>query len=384
MKSLYKALIVAISLQACIEPFTPDISKYDDLLVVDAFLSNENTAATVRLSRSFPYGSNISDPETGAIVIISDAEGNDFALNEISDGLYTSDASLVPVVGDQYMIHILTSDGSEFESDYQEMLRAVPIDSVYFSTVIDEPRVQGSGVNGVNIYTRSQVTDNSFSRYYRWQWEETWEIRPPFPYPAEQKSCWEDQLSAGIHIGTTENLVSNDLTAEKLFFIPTSQNKLAVRYSLLLKQSALTRDNYIYLDKIRKINEGSGGFFDPIPGQLVGNIRKVGDPDFPVLGIFEASEVKTKRIFIDKNDIRALGYIASGFADCQSLVVSDSLYFDTNNYLNWIFLFDYYSSEVDDTLAFLVNLPKCYDCSYVGSKIKPDFWIDAASPGTGH
>ena len=382
MRSLFKVLILLIGLQACVEPFTPDISKYDDLLVVDAALTNEKPAATVKLNRSFPYTSDVSKPETNAMVVITDETGASFPLQEMTNGVYRSDASLVPVTGRHYQLHIVTSDGAEFESDEQQMLKAVPIDTISYSMVIEEPRVQASPQNGVNVFISSRVTDPSLSRYYKWVWEETWEIHPPFPYPGEQKICWQNQESIGIHIGTTENLVTNDLRDENLFFVPASASKLSVRYSVLIKQSALTRDNYIYLDKIRKINEGSGGFFDPIPGQLVGNIRKVGNPDYPVLGIFEASDVSEKRIFIDKSELKPLGFIPSGFDDCRSLTVPDSIYFDTNTYKEWIYLFQFYSSEVDDTLVFLVNYPKCYDCSFLGTKIRPDFWEDAPSAAT--
>ncbi len=383
MRALMKVLIVLISLQACIEPFNPDIRKYDNLLVVDAFLTNDSPAATVKLSRSFPYNSNVSPPETNAVVILTDESGTDFTLDEVSDGQYQSGPGLVPVIGNKYMLHIVTSDGAEFESDYQEMLKAVPVDSVYYSIDINDPHTQGSSQNGVNVYINSDDAGSSYSRYYKWEWDETWEIMPPFPYPEEQKSCWQSQRSNGIHIGTTENLVRNEVKKENLFFVPTSQNKLAVRYSVKIKQSALTRDNYIYLDKIRKINEGSGGFFDPIPGELVGNIRKVGNPDYPVLGIFEASEVKTKRIFIDRSDVKRLGYIVTGFGDCQSMEVLDSIYRTTPELIQrWWFLFNFYDSFLNDTLAFLVNLPKCYDCSVVGTKIKPAFWIDAPTPGS--
>ncbi|HYW94205.1 MAG TPA: DUF4249 domain-containing protein, partial [Bacteroidales bacterium] len=226
MRSLRKVLIIIISLQACIEPFNPDISKYDDVLVVDATLTNESPAAVVKLTRSFPYNSNISKAETGAMVIISDENGTTYTLQEVSDGLYQSDESLKPVTGRNYNVHIVTSDGSEFESDYETMLQAAPIDSLYYNILINNPRQQGSGQNGVEISVDSNNPDDTFSRYYKWTWKETWEIRPPYPYPAEQKSCWQSQSSAGIHIETTENLVSNDINHKNLFFISTNQNKL--------------------------------------------------------------------------------------------------------------------------------------------------------------
>ncbi len=376
MKPLIKVLILLVSLQACVEPFSPDITKYDDLLVVDAFLSNEETAAVVKLSRSFPYQSDVSKPETSAIVIVSDEDGKNYPLSETSDGLYESGSDLVAVTGKQYMLRIVTSDGSEYESEFQELLRAAPIDSVDFSIAIEDHGTQGSALNGVRIVLNSDDSQDIFSRYYKWNWVETWEIKPPYPYPDQQQSCWQSQRSSGIHIGTTQNLVSNSVKNENLFFIGTNQNKLSVRYSVEIKQSALTRDNYIYLDKIKKINEGSGGFFDPIPGQLIGNIRKLGDPDYPVIGLFEASEVTTKRIFIDRVELKSLGYIVSGFADCQAMEISDSLYFKTKNYINWWYLFQYFSSSLNDTIVFIVNQPKCFDCSRIGSKIKPVFWND--------
>jgi hypothetical protein len=68
-------LLMFIAFTACVEPFDPEIDSYEDILVVDGIITDEEVAARVRLSRSYPYDENRSNAETNAIVIISDDAG---------------------------------------------------------------------------------------------------------------------------------------------------------------------------------------------------------------------------------------------------------------------------------------------------------------------
>lgn len=362
-----------ISLIACVEPFNPEIDSYEEILVVDGIVTNEDVSVQVRLSRSYPYDQNRSNSETNAIVIVSDAAGNNYNLAEIDDGYYIYDGDdLNPGAGDLFRLYIMTENGEEFESDYQEMLQAAEMDSVYFIDYRGNPSASYVNKEGVDFYVSTNGGENE-SRYYKWEWEESWKILPPLNYPAV-KYCWQYSVSSGINIATTENLSENILMNEFIYHVPFSQNKLAIRYSTNIKQYAVTRDNYIYLTKLQKINQGAGGFFDPIPAALSGNISSLTDPDMPVLGFFEASTVSSKRIFIDRAELK-YGYIATGFEDCEIINVPDSI-FNTGTIRDYYYVYQYFDSFLDDTIVVMSNLRKCYSCSFVGDPKKPEFWID--------
>ena len=366
-------LLMLITLTACVEPFDPQIDSYEEILVVDGIVTDEEVAARVRLSRSYSYDQNRSNAETNAIIILSDETGNNYTLTEVDDGYYTYEGNdLNPEVGKLFKLYIMTRDGEEYESDYQEMLQAPDIDSVYFVDYRGNPSSSYVNREGVDFYLNAEGGEDK-SRYYKWEWEESWKILPPINYPAV-KYCWQFNESSGINIATTENLAENVLNNEFIYHVPFTQNKLAIQYSANIKQYAVTRDNYIYLTKLQKINRGSGGFFDPIPAALSGNINSLTDPDKPVLGFFEASTVSSKRIFISRQDLE-YGYIANGFEDCEIIYIPDSI-FNTGEIRNYYYVYQYFDSFLDDTIVVMSNLRKCYDCSFVGDPKKPEYWTD--------
>lgn len=370
MKSLLKALLPALLLCSCVEPFQPDIRDYSNLLVVDGFLTTEYPAARVKLARSFPYDQNKQGIETGALVSVVSKNGSEIILSEKSPGQYYSDNSFMPEPGETYKLSIKPANGGNYESGWQSLIPSQEIDSIYYVADVAKPGNYGIS-EGIHIYVDAHGAEED-SRYYKWEWEETWEILAPVNLPPKNSPCYQSSVSSIMEVSSTANLRENAIKEKKLFFIPVTQPKLNRRYSLNVKQYALTRDNYVYLEKLKKINEASGGFFDPIPAALTGNIRNTEQASEPVLGIFEASAVTTRRIFINREQL-PFRYIDSGFSDCVNMEISKSDYKD-DIVRDWIYVFEYFNYQLNDTLVFLVNARKCYDCETVGTRIIPEYW----------
>ena len=65
-------LFVAFSLMTCIDPFNPQIDNYQDLLVVDALVTDENSSYFVKLSRTTETPRKTPVAVTGAQVSVTD------------------------------------------------------------------------------------------------------------------------------------------------------------------------------------------------------------------------------------------------------------------------------------------------------------------------
>jgi hypothetical protein len=76
----------------CIDPFYPNISGKEALLVVDALLTNEDRSYTVKLSRTTPAQNEDPALVFGAIITISDQNGNVTKLTEATNGIYKTDS----------------------------------------------------------------------------------------------------------------------------------------------------------------------------------------------------------------------------------------------------------------------------------------------------
>ena len=181
------------------------------------------------------------------------------------------------------------------------MLPVPEIDSVYYT--IDEQITanQTQLKKGVSIYLNSKP----FLRdvyYLRWDYEDTWQFSVPdtvryvyinsrniLPLPVGEirEFCWKSGKPTEILV---RKIIPDDSEAA-------------------IKQQI----KFIVPD------ESGGDIFDPVPFEVLNNIKNVNDPAEKVLGCFQVSAVSKKRIFIDYSDVAP--YALQGYInDCPSFL----------------------------------------------------------------
>ncbi|MDZ7777912.1 MAG: DUF4249 family protein [Bacteroidales bacterium] len=80
-------MIPVIFSLGCREEFTPQVQKYDNLLVVDGMISNEPGPYTIKLSRSSPANKPDVHPFTGCDVQLHEkSSGNSETFSEEAAG----------------------------------------------------------------------------------------------------------------------------------------------------------------------------------------------------------------------------------------------------------------------------------------------------------
>jgi len=117
---------------SCIFPFDPPSEDYENLLVVEAFLTDAEEIFEVRLSRSIPINTQQIIPEENALISLSDNTGSFYDLYEESPGRYLATPDFQGQVGRFYQLHIQTSEGRQYVSDTVYMRMTPPIDSVFY------------------------------------------------------------------------------------------------------------------------------------------------------------------------------------------------------------------------------------------------------------
>jgi len=364
--------------RSCIEPYYPDIEDYENLLAVDGLITDGQDPCLVRLSRTSSYDDFQSVPETGAVVVILDDLGTVFSLEEGLPGQYLTDpASFTGEQGRSYQLHIVLSDGSAYESDYMLLREVPPIDTLearYERRELAEP---GSYSDGIQIYLNTGDPSN-LTRYYRWDWEETWEFTVPMQAPekAELFRCWKSGSSRSIMIGTSEQLTEDRIIDYPLHYVDAGSNRLRILYSLLVRQYAESPAAYDFWKRQEDMSERGGTLFDPIPAAIPGNIYSLSDPDEIVLGLFDASGVSTRRIFIDPQVLPPRVDVPTDFEFCRFQVLQDPSATDINYLLSsgWIYVDEY--NDMNHLVVRLTNQPSCFDCTRTGTNAKPEFWPD--------
>ncbi len=377
-KSILNLFYLVLVFSNCIQEFVPPSQGYENLLVVEALLSDTDEQFEVKLSRSVPIDTVAFSPESGASISLNDDTGEEFQLQETQQpGIYFYEGTINAQVGKSYQLQIMTRNGNQYKSSMVTMRATPDIEDVRFEY---EER-PSAGVNGVQIFVNTRDESNS-TWYYRWDWHETWQFITPYPSFHKYENgqillrtdninlCWKNTRSTSIEIATSRNLSKDIISDYPLRFVATNTDRLNSKYSIIVRQYALSEASYNYMKELQKITENLGTLFDPQPSIVIGNIFNVNDDKEVVLGYFDASTVKEKRIFIKPSDLPKTRF-PNYYSDCMDSLVSfnnipDMLqtgYFLASEILNDFGGFDYQMSS-----------RRCIDCTLAGTNVKPDFW----------
>ena len=318
--------------------------------------------------------------ETLAKVQLQGRDNSTYNLGETGGGMYTN-TGINLNSSQQYRLYIKTREGKEYASDYVNVRTAPPIDSVGW--------IRENG--GVQIYVNTHDPKNN-TWYYRWTTEETWEFHSTYYTRLEYLrdpvtndivgvkwrkpnqtvdetlyTCWQSENSTNLILGSSAKL-SLDSMHKSLIYIPQASWKLSVLYSVLVKQYALSKEEYEFLDKMKKNSEETGNVFGRQPSELKGNIHCLSNPGEPVIGYFGIANRQEKRIWISKPEVSDWRYYMS--CDTHNVTKDSAEWYSS-------FLTPVIPLDIDQSgtiLLFFAASHNCVDCTLRGTNKKPSFW----------
>ncbi|GAB3637608.1 hypothetical protein GCM10027422_31980 [Hymenobacter arcticus] len=357
------------------------------LLVVDGFI-NGNGRTRIKLSRTADLAATATPIiEKSAKLFLVDNLGVRYTLSEKTAGAYQSDSLLLPA-GRQYQLRITTSGGVTYESALVPLKVTPAIDKLVWQLAGDRVDIQ------VNARDDAQQ-----SRFYRWQFVETWEFnagfrsnleyfpgRVPFRRLIGKRvtpiyTCWRTERPTTIKQTNTTQLSQDALTSFTVLSILTKAERIKIRYSVLVSQVAETAEEFAYYEQLRKNTEAVGTVNDPLPSQLTGNVHRVDNASEPVLGFVGAHTVQQQRLFIEAAQLplRSDSQYDSPYAEC----ILAPVYFCTPlgcDEPGVIGLFANPRNIPIDSVndgggrGFLASSTDCADCRTRGTTTKPSFW----------
>jgi hypothetical protein len=369
-------LLIVLAAVHCKEHYEANVAATQTSnLVVEGYI-NPKGFTTITLSRTLPVRHpDKTKPELSALVTIRGEDNVQYNVRGTGNGTYRSD-SLALNPNQKYRLHIKTNSGGEYLSEYVAVKPTPPIDSVNWKLEND----------GVHIYVNTHDPQNN-TRYYKWDYEETWEIHSTYlnlykyvngavvssGLSDDQLNklyyCWINQKSVGILTGSSARLSDDVISEAPIVLIPYASEKIFVRYSILIKQYALDRKAYDFYKMMKTNTESIGSVFDPLPSNLTGNITCVSNPSEIVIGYVAAASVDEKRIFISRNEIPST--FGNGCEITYVVNHPDSL----RHYLGPGRIWPYQTDgSFPAILGYYATYPRCLDCTLRGSNVKPSFW----------
>jgi hypothetical protein len=384
-------LLIVVIFADCKKPYSPRVvASSVNYLVVEGVINSSSDSTFIKLSRTVNIANNTLNPETNAQVTVESDQNNIYTLIQtITPGTYAA-AGLNLNNTEKYRLRIKTSDNKEYLSDFEAVKNTPPIDSIGYNIKN----------NGIQIYINTHDPANN-TRYYRWDYVETWQFhaqyysnykilyKPSVPRDTivgrtinEQiYYCFENEVSTSVILGSSADLKQDVIYQSPITNIPSSSEKLELKYSILLKQYALTKEAFNFWTNLKKNTEQLGSIFDALPSQISGNIHCISNPSEAVIGDISVTNVQTKRIFISNNKLPQSFETVYPY-QCEQ---DSTLFFNPISKSNDVesFLFDatpgsvYPISAISGTggiIGYMRADAECSNCTLRGVTKQPAFW----------
>jgi hypothetical protein len=390
-KVIYIAAFLFVAI-GCKQPYiAPRTSSGANYLVVEGFINtstNPTDSTVFKLSRTVDLsGKPSSHPELNAIVSIVDtmpAFKFYYDLQDEGNGRYSLGFATGFPAGSKCYLQITTSDGKKYKSDLVDVKTTPPIDSIGYTKLS----------NGIQLFSNAH-DPTANTRYYRWDYTETWQFHSLYQsdYITNGQEivlrtrdqaiyfCFTSDTSSSIILNSSAKLSKDVIDHNPIVFIPSSSEKIEARYSIMVRQYALSKEAYDFWQNLKKNTEQLGSIFDAQPSEISGNIHCITNPSEPVIGYLSATNAQTKRIFIDNSELPK-NWLPTYPYQCEN----DSLLFCRGmSCINEValYLIDINSGNIPTNailspsgsiLGYQASDRTCTDCTVRGTKQQPDFW----------
>lgn len=379
--------VLPVLLMGCIEEYTPDIKEQrTGILVIEGTISGQ-TEVVFYLSRTVALDSvATSSPERGAEVrILCDDGTASVRATETEAGKYVIPYGAL----DNHKMYCaeIKTGGKTYQSEFMFPVQTPPIDTLYW--------YKENRTAPVDIFLSTHDPSNQ-AKYYMWTFVEDWEFHAKYEtthyavaiasqqleyrkyeeQPNPYYYCWVQQPSTQIMVQSTDELSESKIVDYPIHTFACTDPRIQNLYCITVQQKALQEQTYLYYKNKQKLLEEMGTIFSPLPSELKGNIVCLENPDEPVVGFIDVSEITLKRLFID-NNLEGIYYDEE--YDYCGLYTYEEL---TRGISPPPTRYDVYNQGYryvilpEDTSAQngLWAHRECVDCTVTGTKKKPDFW----------
>lgn len=293
----------------CSQIYDPQLENQNDILVVEAHMSDFQETYVVKLSLTTRFNSTqISNPVSGARVWVTDDNNRSIYLySETGKGYY----SFYPSVDEigmnmhSYSLHIKTAGGDTYESSSEIMAYPITIDSLYgikkTRTELIKSPDDGSVFPAKRTYLDIITNIHSdFNSAPKVRFSTGWIFEmidyhrdvtggPPLP----PTYSWKYTANSSLAISEAAN---NNILMEQFagsLLIDNIANSYAnynlVNIILVMNYYGLTDNSYNFYSEMNDQLSSDDALFDPIAQQIEGNMRCVNKPEKQVAGLFEVA-----------------------------------------------------------------------------------------------
>jgi Domain of unknown function (DUF4249) len=325
MKRASLLFLCCLFISSCIDRINIEVpDSYSSQLVVDGLITDEPGPYTVTLTRATRIEKFLQyhrEFVTEAKVIIFDNVGNAEVLTEQEAGTYqTKTGGIQGIIGRSYFIKIETAEGNIYESVPDMMNPVGELDSLYYEMETIQPIDQPTQY-GLRIFIDTQGLPNSENRM-RWKFTGIFEVQAqpllkgkviipndcfhsPWPCGYGDCSCcvcWVTTHEKEPRVNDNQFISNGKFRRIETGYVPLEYFPFQTKYRIEIKQMSLSKESFDYWRIIKSQKEGAPSLFQPPTGKTRSNIFEKNGLAL-AQGLFYASSVKTKHLYITKNDV---------------------------------------------------------------------------------
>ena len=319
--------LIAVILGSCIDRINIKMPETDLPIVVDGLITDEPGPYTVQITKASTLDGFLKYRKflSAKSVTIFDNVGNSEQLKEAEIGVYkTKENGIRGVIGREYAIRIETRDGKIYESIPDKMNPVGGVDSVYYNFETFQP-ISGPTEYGFRVYADAKGVPSG-DNLFRWRFVGTFEIDSypllhtvslngnpcsPDPRPCGNNGlnesctccrCWVSVTDSKPRVNDNQFVTNGIFKRIEAGYVRLEYFPFLIKYRMEVKQMGLTRAAFDFWKTIQSQKEGTASLFQPPTGKVITNLfEKNGQTE--VLGIFYASAVKTKQVYISNADV---------------------------------------------------------------------------------
>ena len=388
-----------ITLVSCTSDIEFENQTFEDLLVIDATITNEFQRQEVRLTRTYAFGEEPSFETDATVKVLSN--GGDILFEETEPGIYLSISAFKAEPNVDYQLHVITKNNRSYTSTNQNLTTETQIDNIKVDRIVND-----DNVDGVAFLVDSFDPTNT-AKFYKYEFVETFKVVAPMwvdedavvvsdvypncdvglvPRSEDLKVCYRTEVSNQFNLASTATLTEDRVEGHIAHFLSNQDYKMSHRYSMLLKQFVLSNEGYEYLENLNRFTAEGSAFSQVQTGFLVGNIKSDTNVSEKVIGYFEVASVDSQRVFFNYTDFYPPTPLPPYIEDCfisapaikidpQREICSGLINIINNGELIFYEVYDGDPVFVDPGPYYMVPRA-CGDCTALGTNIIPDFWIE--------
>lgn len=281
--SLLITLFVLIALSSCIEEFNdlPASVGEPQLVVEGEIVSGQNCLFTLRQSATLEDVSNFHyqnslKPVIGSLQLDCSDGTSYYSVPSRNKGFYTIQVpDLEP--DKTYTLHVKTDNMGDYHTEPMKPLYAPGIDSFTY----EMPNNDGQ------IHFSVSTADPNGAFYVMWRYDEYYEVCTPiycmWEYDVENRELyvrdfptnqgWISVTSNEISTASNEAYGNHAIVGYNLYQRNKQELRFRTKYMSIVKQAAISVDEYEYYRLLRIQSTNVGGIFSAMPSELPSNLK---------------------------------------------------------------------------------------------------------------